>query len=106
MGILRQRFNQGRNTVVFIQQIGEDNESLSKPRAANENLLLRLVLFAPFFDHLTLPIFVIRDILRCSARLVFLALCKTRGLGIPLNTNTWRRPADSITGSRLVAKCV
>jgi hypothetical protein len=76
MGILRQRFNQGRNTVVFIQQIGEDNESLSKPRAANENLLLRLVLFAPFFDHLTLPIYVIRDILRFSARLVFLALCK------------------------------
>ena len=72
MGILRQRFNQGRNTVGFIQQIGEDNESLSKPRAANENLLLRLVLFAPFFDHLTLPIYVIRDILRCSARLVFL----------------------------------
>jgi len=44
--------------------------------------------------------------LRCSARLVFLALCKTRSLSIPLNTNTLGRPADSITGSRLVANCV
>jgi hypothetical protein len=26
--ILRQRFNQGRNTAVFIQRIGEENESL------------------------------------------------------------------------------
>jgi hypothetical protein len=48
-------------------------------------LLLRLVLFAPFFDHLTLPIYVIRDILK---------MLGTAGFPCPLQNEEFKYPVE------------